>query len=103
MQAVQLDGSLWTERLDFWLALRDGLGVVPAHGTGFDAFEDTVFYNPDMLTIRPSFAITVRNASTLSRMDIAQMTEGSALSGSGGERIMVTMPRLPSSRCHWRG
>ena len=76
MQEIELDGSSWTERLDFWLAVRDALGVVPGHGTGFAAFEDSVFYHPDMLTVRPPFAIMVRNVLSLSQKDIEQMAKG---------------------------
>lgn len=100
MQTIELDGSSWTERLDFWLALRDALGVVPGHGTGFDAFEDSVFYHPDMLTIRPPFTIAVRNAPPASRMDIAQMAEGWACQrqwrrenyGDDVEASIIAMP-----------
>ena len=76
MQTIELDGASWVEPLDFWMALRDALGVVAGHGTGFDAFEDSVFYHPEMLTIRPPFTIAVRNAPSLSRRDIEQMAEG---------------------------
>ena len=79
MQTIELDGSSWTERLDFWLALRDALGTVPAHGTGFDAFEDSVFYHSEMLTIVPPFTVVVRNPPTMIRSHIEQMAEGWAM------------------------
>lgn len=76
MTIIDLDGSAWTRPLDFWFALREGLGVVNEHGTGFDAFEDSVFYHPEMLTVRPPFKVVVRNAPVVSRADIEQMAVG---------------------------
>ncbi|AGH50890.1 MULTISPECIES: hypothetical protein [Sphingomonas] len=76
MQTIELDGSRWSERLDFWFALRAALGVLPEHGTGFDAFEDSVFYHPEMLSVRPPFTVVVHNAPPIARSDIEQMAEG---------------------------
>ena len=76
MQTIEIDGSSWSDRLDFWYALRDALGVVPEHGTGFDAFEDSVFYHPDMLNIQPPFKVVVRNPSPMVISDVEQMAEG---------------------------
>jgi hypothetical protein len=76
MKTIELDGSSWTERMDFWNALRAALGVIPEHGTGFDAFEDSVFYHPDMLTVRPPFAIVVRNLSPSAAGDVEMMAAG---------------------------
>jgi hypothetical protein len=76
MKEIELDGSSWSDRLDFWHALREALGVTPGHGTGFDAFEDSVFYHPDLLTVRPPFTVIVRNPPAIARAEIEQMAEG---------------------------
>ncbi|MEG3123910.1 hypothetical protein [Sphingomonas sp. GB1N7] len=76
MKTIHLDGSNWTKRLDFWNALRDVLGVVPAHGTNFGAFEDSVFYHPDMLTVRPPFTLIVRNPGPVASADVEVMAAG---------------------------
>lgn len=79
MRTIELDGSAWVDRLDFWNALRDALGVVPEHGTGFDAFEDSVFYHPQMLSVRPPFALLVRHAPPVARPDVETMAKGWAI------------------------
>ena len=76
MQTIELDGSAWSDRLDFWQALRDTLGVIPEHGTGFAAFEDSVFYHSEMLTIRPPFKIFVTNPSSTALPDVQLMSSG---------------------------
>lgn len=60
----------------FLNALRDALGVVQAHGTNFGAFEDSVFYHPDMLTVRPPFTIIVLNPSPAASADVEVMAAG---------------------------
>jgi hypothetical protein len=76
MKTIELDGSGWAERMDFWDALRDALGVIPAHGTNFAAFEDSVFYHPDMLTARPPFAVIIRDPSPSTAGDVEMMAMG---------------------------
>ena len=76
MKTIELDGSGWTARLEFWQALRDALGVVPGHGTNFAAFEDSVFYHPDMLTVRPPFTIIVRKPAPETLADVEVMAAG---------------------------
>lgn len=60
MQFIELDGSEWSERLDFWDALREALGVVPEHGTNINAFIDSIFYHPELLRVPPPFLILVK-------------------------------------------
>lgn len=76
MQTIELDGSSWSNRLDFWFALRTALGVVSGHGNGSDAFEDSVFYHPDMLSVQPPFSVIVRNPPAETRADVEQMAQG---------------------------
>jgi hypothetical protein len=100
MQMINLDGSSWTKPLDFWFALREALGVVPGHGTGFDAFEDSIFYHPDMLSVRPPFTVLVHDAPTATRLEVAQMAEGWAFQrhwrkdnyGDDVEALIVAVP-----------
>jgi hypothetical protein len=100
MRTIVLDGSSWSAPLDFWDALREALGVVPGHGTGFDAFEDSVFYHPDMLSVRPPFTVIVQNPPPVARSDIAQMAEGWAFQrqwrkenyGDDVEALIVATP-----------
>lgn len=60
MQFIELDGSEWSERLDFWNALREALGVVPEHGTNINAFIDSIFYHPELLRVTPPFLILIK-------------------------------------------
>jgi len=100
MRTIVLDGSSWSAPLDFWYALREALGVVPGHGTGFDAFEDSVFYHPDMLCVRPPFTVIVQNPPPIARSDIEQMAEGWAFQrqwrkenyGDDVEALIVVTP-----------
>jgi hypothetical protein len=74
MLVIELDGSGWSERLDFWDALRQALGVVPAHGTSFAAFVDSIFYNQEMLNVVPPFVIYVKNPHAEARPEVEQMS-----------------------------
>lgn len=75
MKVIQLDGSEWSGRLDFFNALADALGACPGHGRGFDAFEDSVFYG-GMLDIEPPFKVLVRNCPAFAREDVETMARG---------------------------
>ena len=73
MKIIELDGSAWSEELDFWYALREALGVSRGHGTGFDAFVDSIFYHPEMLEVPPPFTIEVKHPHPTSRADVERM------------------------------
>lgn len=74
MQFIELDGSEWSERLDFWNALREALGVVPEHGTSIDAFIDSIFYHPELLRVPPPFLILVKRPHPTALADVEQMS-----------------------------
>ena len=75
MKIIEIDGSGWSERLDFFDALRTALGACPGHGWGFAAFEDSVFYG-GMLEVEPPFTVIVRNCPHTFRTDVETMAQG---------------------------
>lgn len=75
MRTIEIDGSKWTETVDFFGALRTVLGACPSHGWGFDAFEDSVF-NGGMLKVEPPFQVIVRNCPRIFREDVETMARG---------------------------
>lgn len=78
------------------------MGVVPQHGTEFDAFEDSVFYHPEMLSIRPPFTVTVLNPPPVVRADVEQMAKGWAFQrewrkenyGDDVAALIIVTPRI---------
>jgi RNAse (barnase) inhibitor barstar len=75
MKVISLDGAAWSCRQDFFDALADVLKVVPYHGRGFDAFEDSVFYG-GMSQVEPPFAVVVRNCPPFAESDVKRMADG---------------------------
>jgi len=75
MKVIELDGSEWSDSLDFFDALAKALGACSGHGRSFDAFEDSVFYG-GMLDIEPPFKVVVRNCPAFAREDIETMACG---------------------------
>lgn len=76
MKTIELNGSCWEDRWDFWNALRDALGVMPEHGTNFAAFEDSVFYAQDLLSVRPPLKLIVYDPTPVTSADIEEMSRG---------------------------
>ena len=76
MKVIELDGAYWTDPGDFWTALKEALGVVPGHGTNFAAFEDSVFYANELLSVRPPFSIVVYDPAPVTLSDVENMARG---------------------------
>ena len=75
MKVIHLDGTNWSKALDFFNALAEALQVIPGHGRGFDAFEDSVFYG-GMSVVEPPFEIVVENCPAFAKHDVETMSQG---------------------------
>jgi len=73
---IELDGSQWSERWDFWRALRQALLVRSDHALNFAAVDDSVFYYPDELKVRPPLRVIVRRPSAVALTDVQTMATG---------------------------
>lgn len=59
MQIYTLDGSRWTNVLDFYAALLEALQPLCVHGTSVDAFIDSMIYG-GMLAAEPPYEVIVQ-------------------------------------------
>jgi len=75
MTIIELNGSEWSDRLDFFDALAAALKACPGHGRGFDAFCDSVFYG-GMLGVEPPFQVIVRNCPAFAKGYVETMASG---------------------------
>jgi len=75
MKIIELDGANWSSSHNFFDALATSLKVVPWHGRGFDAFEDSVFYG-GMSEVEPPFKVIVFNCPAFAEKDVEQMATG---------------------------
>lgn len=76
MQTIELDGSGWSGPGDFFEALRSALGACDGHGTGPDAFEDSMVYQTDMLRVQPPYEIVIRRPHPSARAAVEAMGQG---------------------------
>lgn len=61
MKSIDIDGSRWTSPLEFFNGLKDALGGFDGHGSGFDAFIDTMVYHHELLTVQPPYVVYIHH------------------------------------------
>ena len=62
MRRIELDGSGWQSRRDFYDALATALGSVGWHGRNADAFLETMVYHCDLNSVQPPYEVVIENA-----------------------------------------
>lgn len=63
MRRIELDGSAWRSKHDFYDALANALGSVEWHGRNADAFLETMIYYLDLNSVQPPYEVVIKNAS----------------------------------------
>lgn len=63
MRRLELNGSDWQARSDFYEALAAVLGSVEWHGRNADAFLETMIYLPELNAVQPPYEVVITDAS----------------------------------------
>jgi len=63
MRTLQLNGSEWQSREDFYEALATALGSFDGHGRNADAFLETMIYYLDLNAVQPPYEVVVSDCN----------------------------------------
>jgi hypothetical protein len=63
MKFVELDAGGWRSPADFAGALKQAIGAPDWHGSGIDAFLDTMIYHDDINALKAPYTIVIRGLS----------------------------------------
>ena len=72
MTKLELNGSGWRSKVDFFEALAAALGSFAGHGRNAGAFEETMIYLLELNQVQPPYEVVIQDAPDDLRPYLAQ-------------------------------